>query len=516
MKKELNFCPYEFLPIDKENQAYELVFPNRWTWERVLKETVVGRIKKRGFISENDKRSEEHFRPNQDEQKQHIILRESDKKGGINGFGQLNAMIKRENEIVEKAMEVQEEAGEVYQSDKPLYHVVKNGLDTYVDQHHNVVMYALPCCPHCHNRLPLGWNVAEDFCAVSLMAPSGSGKTTYLLSMMSDNWKAFQNLGRLKADGPRLFVTPAHLTEDEKDVTYQDLKKASADMCKNRDGNCPDNTDRGFWIPPVFLNIQYDGHLMIMGIYDNAGENLRGMNLLEHPNLQMLQDQMFAKIFLFDPKLMNREMLENGRKERELLNMNCQVLTPKEQAVYQREHKGVRLTGDEVLLRAASSNYADTAGELTEVYDKYLSSMQQNNMLEQLKKKYFFGVIIKSDLLEKEEKIRASRKYDLLFDRSVQKDMLDKNSMEGRENLVEEMIKEFRLFGDKNIDDFKEDFGETEEKQAVSWHCISALGCSADDPKEGGRLKGAYAPIRVAEPLVTCMVKRICENNWLD
>ena len=38
---------------------------------------------------------------------------------------------------------------------------------------------------------------------------------------------------------------------------------------------------------------------MIIGIYDNAGENLQHINIIENPNLRILLDKMFAEMYLF-------------------------------------------------------------------------------------------------------------------------------------------------------------------------------------------------------------------------
>lgn len=40
----LDFCPFDFNKIDMNNLAYELVFADEWTWERVKKETVIGKV----------------------------------------------------------------------------------------------------------------------------------------------------------------------------------------------------------------------------------------------------------------------------------------------------------------------------------------------------------------------------------------------------------------------------------------------------------------------------------------
>ena len=69
------------------------------------------------------------------------------------------------------------------------------------------------------------------------------------------------------------------------------------------------------------------------------------------------------------------------------------------------------------------------------------------------------------------------------------------------------MIEDLQLFKGKNLKDFRRDYGK-----GVSWHCISALGCDAE---MADNLLGEYAPIRVEEPLMTCILNRIRDNGWM-
>ena len=61
----LDFCPFDFNKIDMNNLAYELVFTDEWTWERVKNETVIGEEPK-PFINENDDRRNTHYKDRED------------------------------------------------------------------------------------------------------------------------------------------------------------------------------------------------------------------------------------------------------------------------------------------------------------------------------------------------------------------------------------------------------------------------------------------------------------------
>ncbi len=524
---KLNFCPYDFSEIDMDNLAYELTFPRMWSWKDVKEKTVVGTGIKI-YISENDDRRDERFKKNT--KTEHIILREHFLPGRKNGFKLLKEFIERENAKIvdecEKALEEMElEEGADYDDEflvlkrqKMLFYNVRDGIDVFEDINRNIIIYAMPCCPHCHNRLPIGWDKAEDFGAVALMAPSGRGKTTFLLSMMNRNWEAFQELGGDPDSRHQISIAPAHLPHDEKDTTYYEMANNANEMCR-KGGRCPDNTDRQHWIPPVFLKVQYLNHTMIIGIYDNAGEELRKMNLIENPNLHMLLDKMFAELYLFEPDDLNITLPRKREQNIKQEFKSCKLLPVEEQGKEQEENRGKKISGRDLIKDAFEVPFksGDIKAAL-EVYYNYKNVLVQHDCRSHLEEMYFAGVIIKSDLLEHCEEIKSKAEYDILFQRGILDDMLDKDSMEMRNELVQKMIKELHLFGSKDIDEFKRDFGEIDRngkptgRQAVSWHCISALGCGSD----GGKLQDEYAPIRVAEPLLTCILRRIADNGWME
>lgn len=533
----MDFCPFDFKKIgeDKENLAYELVFPENWTWDAIKKETVVGE-QKRTFISENDRRRDKHFR--EDRTVEHVMLLERKKATGKSGFTLLKELIAFHNANREEkagssglsvpAVSLKEEYGIESDFDADygfdeagpiaLYHKVDNGIDTFVDEDGDDVMYAMPCCPYCHNRLPIGWQTAEDFAAVSLMGPTGGGKTSFLYSMMNKNWAPFRNLGYI--NGRKLSIASAHRVNDPTDTMYYRMSQASEDMCRDY-GNCPDSTFRQGWIPPVFLNVQYAGHTMIVGIYDNAGENLLKMNP-DKPYLTMLRDKMFADIYLFDPADLRITL---PKEKDQMIHAGigaCQMWEIEAQGEYQASHAGQTVSARDLLREAFRKPDAGSEGGgrgPLDVYDMTYSVRQQYNCLPHMKTMYFLGVIIKCDLIEDAPEVRKSGEYDVLFDRRTQGDMVDIGQMTARSDLVREMIDKLKLLGEKKLVDFQRDYGELDEdeketgRNAVSWHCVSALGCDAE---KGEKLLGEYAPIRVAEPLVTCIVKRIADNGWIS
>lgn len=526
------FCPYDFKRFDKENLAYEIKFSGKWNWEDVKKKTVIGsqypNEKEPAFIDKNDVRRAEHYIVN--ETVKVIMLLETTKKGGKNGLQLLKELIEHKNEQLDEkeAMDALKEAEETAETNEDFEYerdgfakkdsIIRlisenvNGIEIFRDRsNEEVIMRAIPCCPKCHQRLPIGWFKADDFAAVSLMAPSGGGKTTFLLSMMNKEWAAFQNLEKQIFGEHKIRITSAHYSWDKNDGEYFKMQEQAEKLCK-KNGLCPQNTNRENWIAPVFLNVSFDRHTLIVGIYDNAGENLRQLNIIENENLQMLLDKMYAEMFLFDPKDLNIALpRQSGTAYWEALD-SCKMMPIEEQGPYQERSRMKSITGAE-LLEHLSQESSDGNQDLKafEVYQKHLNVLQQQGRIYRLEKMNFFGILIKSDLIEQCEQIRAEEKYNILFDRDCMDDMFDEDSMSMRSQKVEDLIRQFDLFGSKKIQDFEKDFS----KDRVSWHCISALGCATDKPGGDGKLLGNYAPIRVAEPLITCILKRVADNGWI-
>lgn len=528
----LDFCPFDFNKIDMNNLAYELVFADEWTWERVKNETVIGTDTK-PFINENDDRRNIHYKDREDKkfvEVQHVVLLENRNPRGKNGFQQLLELISARNGYEADKREYKDmvendtdnisgggygsinlelsisASGSNENTDKiSLEYRQVDGIDTFFDEYNNEVMYAMPCCPYCHNRLPIGWREAEDFGAVSLMAPTFGGKTTFLYSMMNKNWSVFRNYRF--SDGKRLYIKTAHWPGDPTDTSYASMQAESDEMCRNY-GKCPPNTQKDRWIPPAFLNIQFEGHVLILGIYDNAGENLQKGNPHKKTNLKMLLNKMFAEIYLFDPGDLNLSLTKEKKKRR---NTQSEILTIEEQGKMQKEQANTVIRVSSILNENESGNESgnEEKFQVLEVFDNMITFRTLNNMLDQMQNMYFIATLIKCDLLENVTDIAGNNKYNVLLKREAPDRVLNINQMIGRSDTVREMFEELDLFGGRyRVEDLEGYYGDGKS----FWHCVSALGCDAEI---AGTLKGSYTPIRVADPLLTCIVRRVADNGWL-
>lgn len=545
----MDFCPYKFDKIDMENLAYELIFPEDIEWEDVKGNTVIGKLyQEYGDYVSSILYEENEKDKNKSSTDKRIWLLEREKGGNVMELfkGVIELLNKNSEdsagmlpgpadagsavnsmEELRKMMAANRPSDRTGQKRKKLYYnQADDGLDTFVDQEGNLWITAIPCCPNCHKRLPLGWAEAEDFGAVSLMAPTGGGKTTFLYSMMHNNWEVFNDLGGFGREN--LYITAAHRRNDRKDVAYADMMKHSDDMCKNG-GQCPDNTNKNAYIEPVFLNVQYGEHKLIIGIYDNAGENLMNSDTTGRPMIAPVVSKMFAELYLFDPEDLNISLPEREKMQMLKSLEECAVMPLEEQGAYQKAHQDATVSAREILGQyfgtGQNKSGASKMTRAMQPYRNHRENMQHARCLNHMKEMYFLGILIKGDLLEHVERIRANRDYDLLFDRGRERDLFNMNAMQMRSGLVQQMIREFDLFGEVSLDTFRQDFGEIDvegnptERKAVSWHLISALGCDVNRPEgktAGGTLKGEYAPIRLAEPLLSCIVKRIVDNNWVE
>lgn len=525
----LDFCPFEtdektgkFARIDMSNLAYELIFRNGYT-----KKDFNGTVLESSHYL--DAKTDERLNRDYQDNSEKMILEE-----GIPGKhgNQLQELLRRLDEEKQNetsaagrgtgspdAMEDTEvpEEGDTgvlldYQSQKDgsfsFYFSASAGRGR------REIMRALPCCPRCHKRLPLGWNNKdiEDFYSIGLLSSTGEGKTSFLLAMMEKKWR------RLGAISSNLYVYPAHIIDDDHDQ-YGSLAEKCEMMCKDQ-GECPPPTTpgQGKKINPVFLRIQYNGHNMILGIYDNSGEVLKAMNPGDD-RIQMLLN-MNAIIYFIDPKNMKVELpaeTERQRKEwtEAILLDNIQM-----QGEFQKENRGTRVQGEKLLLEARRE--VRSTGEekespfalyqdfrnATMTADGWADMAVTDRNKRFMKEQHLCCTIIKSDLLRESPQMREIPHMTELFTRDPEYNYLDEDIQYAREQIVQEVCSQF-AFSHREMGIMEKDM------KSVSWHCISSLGCGTKEIRpQVFRLKGRFDPIRVEEPLVICMRNRFQENGW--
>ena len=543
-KGKTYYCPLDLEPIDMNNLAYELAFGVGFTEQKAEEDKNFKELTSVGdesLIEKSEERRKTIF-GFEDEESSLIVL-ENGTPGGNSGLSFLIENVKYNGQAGSEAATDEQKgngldmstANKAAQDEKSSTRKIRpsgnrgfqrpsdlgdfNLVDVRDDNEGNYAFYnkagqnvmtALPCCPHCHMRLPIDWEKAEDFLIVSLFAPTGSGKTTMLLSLMANKWEALEKYGSI--NGSELQVTPANYSAGG--GFYMKMSKLADNLRNN--GNCPDMTEKNKMIQPLFLNVNYNGHRMLVGIYDNAGENLEDPNVIHKYYLKTVIDNSDVDMFLFDPEDMNinldRKVFDMKSLKKSL--PNCTIDDIKEQGEKQASAGNKRIPAREILDEACKG----TEKGIKEVrikkgpLDVYravsrVRGLRQSAQVKQNSRR-FLGVIIKSDLLRP---VIKNEEYSELF-RDVRVDPSNRNQVSTTSNTITDMIKEYKLFGD--LDDKEIDvIGSKYNEVRRSWHCISALGCDAE---MHGQLKGKYAPIRLAEPIIRCIVDRIADNGWID
>ena len=544
-KKKTYYCPLDLQEINMDNLAYELCFDGRFSEEEAIKNSrfkAVTSVDGDSLIEDKDAKRTEVF--GFDNEESCMMVLESRDPDGECGLRFLIENVRnnreegdkdREATATETGITIPDENRYFDKAETTVRKIVpekkrgwrrpkktdpydlvyaeenSEGNYEFYNKDKQRVMTALPCCPHCHMRLPRGWKDAEDFCIVSLIGPTGSGKTTMLLSLMADQWKS---LGKnVRISGYDMEITPANYYGYG---GFSDSMAEEADKLSSDDNpECPEMTIKEKLIQPVFLNVDYKGHRMTVGIYDNAGENLAKPTTLKKDFLKAVIEKSNVDMYLFDPEDMNIELDRNQidpKSIQEVLKA-CIVDSIQEQGEKQKKDGRMRVTAREVLKKAYAGSErkdSDKKEKKKTTLDVYrsLKLARSESRVGKTKSEStrFLGVIIKSDLLKP---MVDEREYGTLF-LNLDTDPSNRAEVDLTSDTVTDMIKEYRLFGDlseREVDEIGSEF------KGRSWHCISALGCDAE---LHGALKGQYEPIRVVEPLIRCIVDRIADNGWID
>ncbi len=490
MSEKMNVCPYCFQKMNKEDLAYELVFFKGFDITSLDETVLYGeKIIRKGA----DKGLSRRF----GDESSHFLLYSShtDKKG--NGLKRLIKMIEEKNAETraERASQNDDDDDDDDDSRIMLAYEENRDVSEYIFAYATEsgrgpdrIMKAVPCCPHCHARLPKGWFEADDFCPVAFVAPSGGGKTVILLSMLA---KELYNLGIAQKE---LCFFPVQ--DQYSDSRYGEFYKVADYMID--EGTCPINTDISHYIAPVFLGVKYKEHSMIIGLYDCSGEGLVEMNDMDLRTAYI--PQMFGYIYLIEPKQMNIVLPDKNEKIKKTL------MTLEEQGTFQLDNTGNRKSGEELLQGTAVVKKPRYINQTFQLYNRLINYLNTSGRLE---KQHIAYSVVKCDLLEELEEFKQ-----LLYE-GENVDSFDVDWINTREEVIKVIFERYILGRDYSIANLEREWDSS------SWHLISALGC---DPYEDVNEKGEpimrfdpldYRPIRVAEPLITCIRKKLSENEWL-
>lgn len=518
---KLDFCPNCFDKIDENNLSYELIYASDWDEKRLENETYFGKMQTRSkIISTADSVKVTTTKGDTQTQERSII-----RPGMMKNFVlQLNMKFVESSKSIfddndqddveqygEKDSLVLEKKEEPQDDDKKkiIYEELNGEYSFFVvwpqtgkKARAGHIMKAIPCCPMCKRLLPESWLIADDFCAVTLIAPTSSGKTSFLYSIIGNNMKELKKIGTL--NGVNIRVSRAN---SQSDIEFNEIMKKADAMCRDK-GKCPENSPYAA-IPAIYLLVTYGEHRFILGFYDNAGELLRIYDPDKYDFLDKLKSGMFADFHLFDPKYMSSMSTYSGAGATVRRRKEDYVLEDIEhQGIYQDSLNDRIIHAEDVLNEEIEVEEKDL--DLAAIMETYESIMDARLRVGAETNKCFFGIVIKSDLLEKVEDI--GEKYAPLFQRG-NVDLLDETERMLREDMVKKMIFEHDML-DINSNDINAYFSKFEEDYGnASWYAISALGC---DAIIAGNLLGKYNPILVAEPVAQCIKKYIIDKKWIN
>ena len=482
-EKKSCYCPFDLKPINMNNLAYELVFNESFDYRTAMDDNTFNALTTvdgESLIEIGTYRRSNVFHIEDERADPCLIVLENYESEGENTVSGLSFLIEN--------VELNSKAGikDVPMKNKSAgkYDLVEakvniDGNYEFFNRYRQRVMTALPCCPHCHMRLPRRWGEAEDFFIVSLIGPAGSGKTMMRLSLMADQRKAL--VRNVQINGSPVNIMPAHY------IGYGGFYDEIIEMAEqlSNDGICPHPIDRNKLIQPLFLNVVYKGHRMIVGIYDIASYKPDKPFELWNRYLKYAIDNSDADLFLFDP-----------------VDMDIELLRARIDPVSIKEGEACESTEDYFIEGEIKKRPLNMYHVMN--FQRY----GRRAVPDKKSSRHFRGVIVKSDLLQP---IVDEGKYGVLF-RDTFEDPSDRDGVLTTNEIIKDMIKEYRLFGNLSDDEI-DDIGSNYKKARRSWHCISALGCNQD---MCGKLEGDYAPIRVAEPIIRCIVDRIADNGWIE
>lgn len=393
------------------------------------------------------------------------------------------------------------------------------GYRVYVN---NMLAFQLvPCCPHCHARLPKGWLNADCYVPVGFFSPKHGGKTTITESLIANDFEIFNNMNGTKA-------TPAQNAEFA--PYYKSvLKRANKLIEEHRyhDGSQP------YYRLPIFFNLELEGKKILVGLFDIAGESLETLDPLD-PIADFLMN-MSGIVCLIDPNSMSVhlkpdiEYVGENPQEKAASGHNHSdngviLKTIDQQAEEQRNCKE-EISVRELLkeeseaeneeMDSSKEKYDGANHELTiKTFRKFCSFVNAKCMVgeQPLKNIHLAMTIMKSDELKETPEIQSKGEGDkivLFQDADSLEEYIDTDIRKIRQLVIPGLFDEYFFKGNE-----KRLF--TEPFKSVSWHCISAVGCSKTRKVyEKGSKKadvyyvGEYSPIRVVEPVLECVFREM-------
>lgn len=495
----MNICPYCFSELDKDNLAYEIQFIKPYDIKTLDKTVLKGRYQEL-LTRVVDERSQETWYGNEIASANSRYLLEEKRTGKENGMEKLKRLIVEEWEKYQaKFAEIRQIQGDAAEEELYSLEMTENLESSKVYSFYKTgaeVMRAYPCCQCCHSMLPWEWFEAEDFCGISLLSLVHGGKTTMALSILANNLRC------LRTPGKDIIFTPALKRSTNK--FYEKLYKDADNLVQNREYPMGTQPKR---LCPIFINMDYKGRRMAIGLYDVSGESLKdsssGDGLIEHLRY------MSGHIYLIDPLSMRVRLQQTGVSQtEEKKEHECEQLDIVSQGKLQMENLGKTVSAESLLKKGKTEKPAKNSDQPFALFYDIADLLREKGGTEMLKKQHMAFTIMMSDKLENSPDIKEIPFQELLFQRLNCRELWDEDNSLMREGIVRDVFEKFLIDKD-SLEDIADYYG------SASYHCVSSTGCgNMTIAGQNDKLAGEYNPIRVQEPLLECIKAKLRSNGW--
>ena len=373
-----------------------------------------------------------------------------------------------------------------------------------------------PCCPKCHTLLPDMWfgDVVKSYLPIALIAGKGGGKTTYMTSLISRNFRTL--LGDMGISKWTINTGIQYEVDRLKiqSVRFQNLNKMVQEHCY------PAATYSA--MPPVTLSISRLDESnnivgrMIVSIFDCKGEFFpKLLNDAATADDLAFLTSMNSYIFLMEPKYMeciDYKKEDNVKKNDIVQNVSDNmIMSVKDQGEFQKQNRGKSIPA---IQAAKMSEISHDAGDNEEdefnVYDVWCA-IRDLLAIEENELDHIAYTIVKSDELEEYpealEKVKGMK--DLLTQNGVI-DAFNEDNFEAVNIIVEEFFNKI-VFSEEHREQYMELLKTMGGKDvSKSWHCISVAR-----PSERGVQACDFKPVRIAEPFARCILTEMEQLKWL-
>lgn len=358
-----------------------------------------------------------------------------------------------------------------------------------------------PCCPVCRTLLPDMWfsDIVKAYIPISLIAGKSGGKTTYMTSLISDDFIVL-----LRDMGTDKWWIDYGIKYEKERLSIQTTR--FSDLEKLRSGEYPASTDNP--MPPVCINISKLSdeedcidEQVIVSIFDCKGElyeNL-GKNQNTEEELKFLKS-MYSYIFLMDPDQMERlpheDKPDDNKKE-------VKILSIEEQGKMQgQEHQPVNAR--DLIKNNKNSDKVDMILILRNI--KSINLKNPNNL------HHIAYTIVKSDeLLKHSEELDTVDGMRELCSQGECINAFDDDNFVMVEEAVKDFIEAFFFNESRTKVGMSLINSIGGKKVAKSWHCVSV----AKPRPNLGKNKCEYDPLRIAEPFARCIIEKFKELGWI-